>query len=96
MKLSILFFSIFITSHVSEASQSDYPLPASKINLLLCYTKVSALHAGLLEKQWLFNHNTHFFVQYEIQDENNKAWLTLCDLDNGEILKDDTTNGRKQ
>ena len=94
MKSILLFFSVFTAAYADEALKQDYRLPINKINLLPCYTHSSVLHPGLIEKQWLIHDNDHFFIQYEIQDNDNKAWLTLCDLDNGVILKDETINGR--
>ena len=94
MKLIFLFFTVFIVEYAVGASKPDYPLPVSKVNLAFCHAKVAALHTGLLDKQWLFNDNAHFFIQYETQDSDNKVWLTLCNLDNGVILKDDTINSR--
>ena len=90
MPFILLFFSIFNATQADETSKKTYPLLENKINLSTCYTNASVLHLGLLEKQWLMNENNHFFMQYEIQDNHNKIWLTICDLDNGHILKDQT------
>lgn len=92
MKLILLFFSVFTATYADEPLK-NYRLPVNKMNLLPCYTNVSALHNGPLEKQWLIHDNDHFFIQYETQDISNKVWLTLCDLDHGVILKDETING---
>ena len=90
MRIILFIFSISGAAQASELFTQNYSLPTNKVNLTACYANASNLHIGLIEKQWLINNENHFFMQYEIQDKNNKIWLTICDLNNGQILKDQT------
>jgi hypothetical protein len=53
--------------------------------------KAVDLHNGSIIKQSIIDKAKHFLVEYEIKTRNG-VWLVTCDLDNGNITKEQQSN----
>ncbi len=62
-----------------------------KQHMSLCMQKAVELHNGSIIKQSIIDKAKHFLVEYEIKTRNG-VWLVTCDLDNGNITKEQQSN----
>ncbi|MCF8007847.1 MAG: hypothetical protein K9K84_10610 [Methylovulum sp.] len=88
-------FLIFITlSNEVNASELDvkpFRIVNKKQHMSLCMQKAVTLHSGNVIKQSIIDKDQHFLVEYEIKTRNG-AWLVTCDLENGNITKEQQSN----
>ncbi len=88
-------FLIFITlSNEVNAAELDvkpFRIVNKKQHMSLCMQKAVTLHSGNVIKQSIIDKDQHFLVEYEIKTRNG-AWLVTCDLENGNITKEQQSN----
>ena len=94
MLLPVLVLIFTVLSNEVSASELDtlfYRIANKKQHMSLCMKKAVDLHNGSIIKQSIIDKAKHFLVEYEIKTRKG-VWLVTCDLDNGNITKEQQSN----
>ena len=74
----------------ADANDTNFSLPLDKEYIERCQKEALLLHPGDIEKERMLHKHGAFWVEYEIQTGNGNGaqWLVLCDLKNGEVIRE--------
>jgi hypothetical protein len=84
---AFIFISLFTNANAAEVGEKTYRIERNKQYLATCEKQAVELHKGNIEKQLIIDRAEHYYVVYEIQEQNG-FWIITCDLNNGEITKE--------
>ena len=87
----LIFTALFNEVSATELDRRSFSIANKKQHLTLCMQKAIELHSGDILKHSIINMNKNFLVEYEIKTRNG-VWLVTCDLDNGNITKEQQSN----
>ncbi|POZ52216.1 hypothetical protein [Methylovulum psychrotolerans] len=65
-----------------------YNLPASKVYQGYCRQEALRLHPGVIAQQRLLHSNGEFLLRNGIQAGDGSEWFVVCDLANGNIIRE--------
>jgi hypothetical protein len=83
----LIFAALSNEVSASELDALSFRVANKKQHMSLCMQKAVELHNGSIIKQSIIDKAKHFLVEYEIKTRNG-VWLVTCDLDNGNITKE--------
>ena len=92
--LFLIYFLLCCETNATELDDQVYRITSNKQYMSSCMKKSIELHNGYIKKQSIIDINKHFFVEYEIQTQKG-IWLVTCDLDTGEITKEENIYNKK-
>lgn len=72
----------------TDADDTRYSLPHSKVNIKLCKKEALLLHPGKIEKEQMQYRHKDFWVEYEVQANDGSEWRMLCDLNTGKVIRE--------
>ncbi|TAK64119.1 hypothetical protein [Methylobacter sp.] len=72
----------------TNTTDGRYALPPSKVNIEPCQRKALLLHPGTVEKQQILHRHGAFLAQYAIQAHDGSEWVVLCDLADGNVIRE--------
>ena len=93
VNLSVIPKDLTPSAFQEKTTQMQIPFRVAnkKQHMSLCMQKAVELHNGSIIKQSIIDKAKHFLVEYEIKTSNG-VWLVTCDLDNGNITKEQQSN----
>ena len=75
-----------VSANADKAVQSR--LLPSQSYIEACQREALGLHPGVIDNQRVINRHGGFWVRYEIQMRGGTEWSVVCDLANGEIIRE--------
>lgn len=73
----------------ADVNKTDrYALPPSKVLIETCQRAALQLHPGLIDELRVLPQHSTFWIRYEIQVRGGAEWSVICDLSNGQIVRD--------
>lgn len=73
---------------ILSANNADFTLPPSKVYAEHCQKETLALHSGEIQNNRMLHRDGVYWVEYEIQMQDDTKWLVLCDLTTGRTIRD--------